>query len=97
MTKTTGKTDPEGQPSAGPSQDEIRNAYEIHTLAQMLYGQLAMTHPWIATMPPARGFDPVASFQPTPWTQGGPGMWNVGPVSHPFTVPHPIGLEMYPH
>ena len=88
MTKTTGKTDPEGQPSAGPSQDEIRNAYEIHTLAQMLYGQLAMTHPWIATMPPARGFDSVASFQPMPWTQGGPGMWNVGPVSQPFTVPH---------
>ena len=88
MTKTTGKTDPEGQPGAGPSQDEIRNAYEIHTLAQTLYGQLAMTHPWIATMPPARGFDPV---------QGGPGMWNVGPVSQPFTVPHMIGLEMYPH
>ena len=88
MTKTTGKTDPEGQPSAGPSQDEIRNAYEIHTLAQMLYGQLAMTHPGIATMPPARGFDSVASFQPMPWTQGGPGMWNVGPVSQPFTVPH---------
>ena len=90
MTKTTGKTHPEGQPSAGPSQDEIRNAYEIHTLAQMLYGQLAMTHPRIATMP-------AASFQATPWMQSGPRMWNVGPVSHPFTVPHMTGLEMYPH
>ena len=97
MTKTTGKTHPEEQSGAATSQDEMRNAYEIHTLAQMLYGQLAMTHPLIATMPPARGFDPLASFQPTPWMQGGPGMWNVGPVSQPFTVPHMIGLEMYPH
>jgi hypothetical protein len=90
MTKTSGKTHPEGQPSAGPSQEEIRNAYEIHTLAQMLYGQLAMTHPWAAAMP-------AANVHATSWMHSGPGMWNVGPVNHPFTVPHMIGLEMYPH
>jgi hypothetical protein len=62
-------------------------AYEAHTLARMLYGRLAMTHPWIGTMPGARGFDPQAR----------PGIWNAGPVSHPVSVPHMFGLEMYPH
>jgi hypothetical protein len=81
MTKTSGKIHPEGQPSAGPSQEEIRTAYEIHTLSQMLYGQLAMTHPWLA-MPPVHG---------------GPGMWNAGSVSQPITAPQMFGMEMYPH
>ena len=53
-----------------PTQDEIRTAHQIHTLAHMLYGRLAMTNPWVATAqtrPYATG-----GFTQTPWTHSWP-------------------------
>ena len=60
MTKNTGKA-PQAGPSIGPTEQELQAAYQVHTLAQMLYGQLAMTHPWIASMPPTG----MSAFDPT--------------------------------
>jgi len=57
-TKTAEKTPP--QPSATTAaQQEVQAAYHCHTLAQILYGQIAATHPWLLQVPgvPAR---PVA-------------------------------------
>lgn len=87
MTKPTGKTHPEERPSAGPSPEEMQAAYQAHTLAQMLYGQLVTTHPWVATAPPVRGIDPMAGYQTAPWLQSYPGMWGIGPANTPFTAP----------
>jgi len=33
---------------AAHTKEELRTALEVHTLAQMLYGQIAVSHPWIA-------------------------------------------------
>jgi hypothetical protein len=71
-TKTTGK--PPVQPQAafdGPAPDDMRAAFEIHTLAQMMYGQIARTNPWVAQAPPMTGPTPYASHPQVPQTQWG--------------------------
>jgi hypothetical protein len=88
------KTEKQAQPShpnpaARPTQDEIQAAYQVHTLAQMLYGRMAMTHPWLGSSLPVsgapqtcQGFHGYHAFQEapptTPWTmpyQGYPITW----------------------
>jgi len=44
-----------------PPIDETRMAYEAHTLAQMLYGQLAMTQHWTTTAYPPGAHGPFAA------------------------------------
>ena len=55
--------------AGGPSPYELRTALEVHTLAQMLYGQITHSHPWIAYggFPP---YGPVAMHEPQgpPWS-----------------------------
>lgn len=31
-----------------PSPEDLKAAYQIHTLAHLVYGRLAMTNPWVA-------------------------------------------------
>ena len=50
-----------------PPVDQTRMAYEAHTLAQMLYGQLAVTHPWSVTPSAFQVHDPFPQ-QPFPNT-----------------------------
>lgn len=50
-TKSPGKTEPAAQSTAGIRNEETKAAYLAHTLAHMLYGHLAATHPWLATNP----------------------------------------------
>jgi hypothetical protein len=34
-----------------PRPDELTCAYQVHTLVQMLYARLALTHAWAPTVP----------------------------------------------
>lgn len=47
MKTTKSETRIEGTVPQSPTQEELRTALEVHTLAQMLYGQIAVTHPWV--------------------------------------------------
>jgi len=60
-----------------PSQEEVRTAHQIHTLAQMLYGRLAMSNPWMATPPP--GIEATGGFTQVPWAQS----WSAQPGLDP--------------
>ena len=60
-TKTEGKKADIGTKHDAPT-EELQLAYEIHTLAQMIYGEMAMANPWVHPAPPLAGFEPS-----TPW------------------------------
>lgn len=82
-TKSTGKGPQQRQQPVGPTQEDVRTAYQVHTLAQVLYGHLATTHPWIHPTPIMPGYDPRMTM-PTnpPPIRGWPGMWG-----HPYGWP----------
>lgn len=63
----------------GPSREDLETAYRLHTLAQIVYGQLAVAHPWTVQAPV---LDPAVGRGQTPWMGAGPGTWNA-PVSWP--------------
>ena len=46
-TKTATKTEREGAQKKAPRKDDLLVASEIHTLAHILYGELATTCPWV--------------------------------------------------
>ncbi|MGD8277859.1 MAG: hypothetical protein PVH00_07525 [Gemmatimonadota bacterium] len=105
--KTTRQTT---QPAAGkaPTQEEMRTAYEAHTLAQMLYGRMAGVQPWMAQtswgpelphapassqpFPPAQGFTPYPFAQPYQPFPGG--TW-AGPAYTGY--PHPMATGFFRH
>ena len=66
-TKATEKAQPREEPYARHSQEAMRAAYQCHTLAQMIFSQIAATRPWLlhATRPPNW---PMAGSGPAPWT-----------------------------
>lgn len=47
-----------------PKQKDLRVAYEIHTLAQMLFSEMAVTHPWITPPSPLQTFEPTKAWSP---------------------------------
>ena len=71
-------------PSRGgaPSADEVRTAYEAHTLAQMVYGHLTTSHPWITAAPSAYGYGygyGAPHQAPHPAAQGWIASWGYPP------------------
>lgn len=88
-TKNPGKVQQEPRRAQAPSAQDLQMAYHAHTLAQALYGQLAMTYyPWIGQAPPPA---PHASFvgpQLAPWAMQWPPMWGAGPFD-PVMGPGP--------
>lgn len=70
-TKTAPKTQHDEPKSVDPSREEIQTAFQVHTLAQMLYGQLAAKHSWTAPTMTA-GFEPRMGYPTAPWPQGWP-------------------------
>jgi hypothetical protein len=82
---------PQEQSESGPAQQDLNTAYQVHTLAQILYGQMAATYPWILgtaqpaflplggpAMPAAMGasvYGPAAN--PPMAAQAWPGAWGV--------------------
>jgi hypothetical protein len=97
-TKTPGKTPHEQERAAMPSQQDMQMAYRAHTLAQMLYGQLAMTHPWIGPAYPPSPYDFLSGPQMSPWAAQWPPMWGAGPMD-PWAGPFPqtFGFHGFPH
>jgi hypothetical protein len=96
-TKTTGK--PPQQPQrAAPSQQVMQQAYQAHTLAQMLYGQLAMSQPWIGQVHTPPSYEPWTGPQFVPWAAPWPPVWGagpMGPMDHP--VPPMTGFHGFPY
>jgi hypothetical protein len=65
MTTTkTEKTGPAIQSKEGPKQADLRVAYEVHTLAQMLYGEMARAHPWVPPPSPLIHFEAAKGGSP---------------------------------
>jgi hypothetical protein len=58
-----------------PTAEDLRTAYEIHTLAQMVYGQLAATHPWMATQTWPMGTMHHPAQPMTSWPRAGTPTW----------------------
>lgn len=91
-TKTAGRKE-RAAPPVAPGQDTLQAAYQAHTLAQMLYGHLAMIQPWTTANPPGAGFDPAQSFVAGPTVPGWHGTWGPpqmrgGPLTSPFLAPY---------
>lgn len=76
----TTKTPPQKQEQ--PPVDETRMAYEAHTLARMLYGQLAMTHPWTMTAYPPGVHGTFGVQPPFRLPQQQPPQMTFGPSAH---------------
>ena len=70
--KTTEKT-PQ-QTANVRQQEELQAAYQCHTLAQILYGHIAMTCPWVVQAPTPGAVQPTAGMSATPWTQAWSGI-----------------------
>jgi hypothetical protein len=67
-TKTTEKTSAR-RPE--PSAEEVQAAYQCHTLAQILYGRIAATHPWLLEAPRAPSW-PMGAIPVPPWMRPRP-------------------------
>lgn len=52
-----------------PGGDDLRTAYEIHTLAHMVYSQLQTTHHWMNASPPSVGFPQQTATPVWSWPQ----------------------------
>jgi len=85
-TKPTGKDEPPRV--ANPDSRELRTACEVHTLAQMLYGQMARTNPWLTQPQPLFSQEPGLGLAVNPWTPTWPVNW-VGPSYGTIPVPSP--------
>lgn len=73
-TKAAGKTAQPTHQAVEPSPEVLQAAYQIHTLTQLMYGELAATRPWLMpTMPTAQMAPPAVQANPwmpamtTPW------------------------------
>jgi hypothetical protein len=93
--KTVGAAEHARRP-AGPSQQELLAAYQTHTLAQMLYGQIVITHPWIGQAYPYPQGEPWGAGV-APWAACGPPTWGAGPVLVPGPRCEPLNFAGFPH
>jgi hypothetical protein len=87
--KTPGKN-PQEQPDVGPSQQDLQAAYQVHTLAHMLYGQLATIYPW----PQLQPFLPVPPMAAPPMMGLGATGPQMGPMAMPWTQTHAVGSPL---
>lgn len=87
-TKTNRPQRPQAKP--GPTPEDLQHAYQTHTLAQVLYGQLTGAGPWMHPWPtpnyPGTGFTP-------PFTEGK--AWTL-PTAPMTGFGHPYGAGL-PH
>lgn len=96
--KPPGKVQDAPRRAETPSQQEMQMAYHAHTLAQALYGQLAMTHPFIGQAYPQMPQQPFVGQQMTPWAMQWPPMWGAGPMDPvPGPFPHVSAFYGFPH
>ena len=61
-----------------PKQEDLHVAYQIHTLAQMLYGRMAAGSPWVTHVSPHASFPPPTAWPPS-MAAADPPTWFVPP------------------
>lgn len=93
MTIKTPGRNPQEQPDVSPSQQELQAAYQVHTLAHMLYGQLATIYPW-TQLQPFMAAPPMA--MPMPMTGIGAYGPAMGPIPAPWTQTQAVGSPVGP-
>lgn len=80
-----------------PSQEDLRAAYQIHTLAQMMVAQLVATHPWMQQLAYTQPFVPwngtPASFCPTSSQMTTTPPWMTYPMGPCAMGQAPMGFE----
>jgi hypothetical protein len=62
--KTTSRNPEPAAKEATASPEVLHTAYEIHTLAQMVRGQIATSYPWVAPMFAPNSLEPLAAWMP---------------------------------
>jgi hypothetical protein len=85
-----------GPEKARPPQESMQAAYQVHTLAQMLYGQLPVANPWAAYTLGHYGADPMRVAEGSPYWAGAhalpPWSWpHAAPFMGSMPVPGPFG------
>lgn len=55
--------------------EDLRAAYQIHTLAQAIYGRLAVTHPWVMSFATPDPFSEPHQWPPTVFGGAFRGPW----------------------
>jgi hypothetical protein len=63
-TKSEKKTTQAEEGSIGQPQEQMQTAYQVHTLAQILYGQLTSAQSWAPPVAPM-GYASINAMQPT--------------------------------
>jgi len=73
MTKESEVKNQQQRTARATDLDASRSAAEIHTLCQLIYGELAVSRPWLASMLPVGGSRPgITGGAPnlaSPWMQ----------------------------
>jgi hypothetical protein len=85
---TTNKTSKNPEPGARQatvSPDLLRTAQEIHTLAQMVRGQIAGVYPWVAPMFAPTSFEPTTAWMPSMATGAAPA-WGIPRPGDPRAI-----------
>ena len=93
---------PQSADAKPPTAEEMQTAYRAHTLAQLLYGRVAATHPWIAPtvwVPELSAMHPgPAGFQGVPGVpdfQAGAGFPGYPGMTGPQAYPRATGLHAF--
>jgi len=63
--KTTTRKEANGDSHDTPSPELMHTAYQIHTLAQIVRGQIATAHPWVTSVIPPTGPEPTTAWMPS--------------------------------
>jgi hypothetical protein len=71
-TKAQEKTRTQQQRAAPKKTEDIHAAYQCHTLAQVLYGQIAARFPQVISTPRGVAPQPMAGTRAAPWAPVGP-------------------------
>lgn len=95
-TKNPGKVQ-EPPPGVTPSHQDMQTAYQVHTLVQMLYGQLAM-NPWVGQAYSPNPYEPMMASPMSPQAASWPMTWGAGPINPLYgTIPYTMPFHGFPH
>ena len=79
-TKASPRKERPRESAAPPPEQLMQTAYQAHTLAQMIYGQMTMARPWPAPTPSVVGYEPLHGFAYAPVVPPWAGMWGMHPT-----------------
>jgi hypothetical protein len=93
-TKVVEKPKVGGQASPRPPQEQMQAAYQVHTLAQMLYGQMSTLQSWRPPMLPQAASDPTTVSGMSGGVPSWGGAWAASPWSTPVGFPTVVPFTM---